>query len=70
MGREIQCERCGQFYYSVSEHECPGTPTHRIEQLERQVLTLTEIVEVLALNSGTTVEEIKKRIQLLKAERA
>jgi hypothetical protein len=70
MGHEVQCERCGQHYYSVSDHECPGTPTERIEQLEQQVVTLTKIVEMLAVNSGTTVEEIKQRIEAMEAERA
>ena len=71
MGHDVQCERCGQHYYSVSCHDdCPGTPTERIELLERRVLMLTKVVQVLAINSGTTVEEIKQRIEAIEAERA
>ena len=68
MGHYIECERCGQHYYSVCDHECPGTPTERIETLERCVRMLTKIVQVLAVNSGTTVEDIERRIEALDAE--
>ncbi len=70
MGHDVQCDVCGRFYYSVSDHECPGTPTERIEALEQQVVLLTKIIEVLAVNSGTTVEEIKRRIETIEAEGA
>lgn len=70
MGEHVQCDVCGRFYYSVSDHECPGTPTERIELLERRVLILTKVVQVLAINSGTTVQEIEQRIEALEAERA
>jgi len=70
MGHDVECERCGQHYYSVSDHECPGTPTERIEVLEQRVLMLTKVVQVLAINSGTTVQEIERRIEAIEAERA
>jgi hypothetical protein len=63
MGRNVTCETCGETYYSVSDHECPGTPTERIEQLEARTRKLEAIVEILVSRSGGATQALIEEIE-------
>jgi hypothetical protein len=58
----ITCADCGEVYYSSVQHLCPGKTLDRLEALEKRCATLEAVVDHVAKNTGTTVEEILQRV--------
>lgn len=60
MNQIITCADCGEVYYEDVPHACP----HSVKAIEVRCDRLEAIVDRLAKNAGTTVEEILRRIEL------